>query len=94
MNLGSDSNRVCQVAEALIKSGAKEVYACCSHPVLSGPAIERIENSAIKELVITNTIQISEDKKSPKIKELSVAKLMADAISRVYENKSVSTLFD
>ncbi len=81
-------------AEALIKSGAKEVYACCSHPVLSGPAIERIENSSIKELVVTNTIQLSEDKLSPKIKQISVAKLMADAISRVYENKSVSTLFD
>lgn len=81
-------------AEALIKSGAKEVYACCSHPVLSGPAIERIENSSIKELVVTNTIQLSEDKLSPKIQQLSVAKLMADAISRVYENKSVSTLFD
>ncbi len=81
-------------ANALLESGAKEVYACCSHPVLSGPAIERIENSAIKELVVTNTIQLPEEKKSPKITELSVAKLMADAISRVYENKSVSTLFD
>lgn len=81
-------------AEALIKSGAKEVYACCSHPVLSGPAIDRIENSPIKELVVTNTIQLGEEKLSPKIKQISVAKLMAEAISRVYENKSVSTLFD
>ena len=81
-------------ANALLESGAKEVYACCSHPVLSGPAIERIENSAIKELVVTNTIQLSEEKLSPKIKQLSVAGLMADAIARVYENKSVSTLFD
>ena len=82
-------------AEALIKSGAKEVYACCSHPVLSGPAIERIENSSIKELIVTNTIQLPEEKLNcPKLKQLSVAKLMADAISRVYENKSVSTLFD
>jgi ribose-phosphate pyrophosphokinase len=81
-------------AEALIKSGAKEVYACCSHPVLSGPAIERIENSSIKELVVTNTIQLSEEKRSPKIQQLSVASLMAEAISRVYENRSVSTLFD
>lgn len=81
-------------ANALMESGAKEVYACCSHPVLSGPAIERIENSAIKELVVTNTIQLSEEKRSPKIKQLSVAPLMAEAISRVYENKSVSTLFD
>ena len=81
-------------AEALVKCGAKEVYACCSHPVLSGPAIERIEGSVIKELVVTNTIQLCDEKRSPKIKELSVATLMADAISRVYENKSVSTLFD
>ena len=81
-------------AEALVKCGAKEVYACCSHPVLSGPAIERIEGSVIKELVVTNTIQLCDEKRSPKIKELSVASLMADAISRVYENKSVSTLFD
>ncbi|MBS7345267.1 MAG: ribose-phosphate diphosphokinase [Caryophanon sp.] len=81
-------------ANALKEAGAKEVYASCSHPVLSGPAIERIDNSVIKELIVTNTIQLSEDKKSPKIVELSVAKLMADAISRVYENKSVSILFD
>lgn len=81
-------------AQALMESGAKEVYACCTHPVLSGPAIERIDNSVIKELVITNSIQLSEDKSSPKIKELSVAKLLGDAIVRVFEEKSVSTLFD
>ncbi|QFF97391.1 ribose-phosphate diphosphokinase [Psychrobacillus glaciei] len=81
-------------AQALIESGAKEVYACCTHAVLSGPAIERIDNSVIKELVITNSIQLSEDKTSPKIKELSVAKLLGDAIVRVFEEKSVSTLFD
>lgn len=81
-------------ANALIESGAKEVFACCTHPVLSGPAIERIDNSQIKELVITNTIVLPEDKKSPKIKQLSVAKLLADAIIRVFEDKSVSTLFD
>lgn len=81
-------------AAALKESGAKEVYACCTHPVLSGPAIERIENSVIKELVVTDSIQLSEDKKSPKIHQLSVAKLLADAIVRIYENKSVSKLFD
>ncbi|MCM3359993.1 MULTISPECIES: ribose-phosphate diphosphokinase [unclassified Psychrobacillus] len=81
-------------AAALMESGAKEVYACCTHPVLSGPAIERIDNSVIKELVITNSIQLPEDKHSPKIKELSVAKLLGDAIVRVFEEKSVSTLFD
>ncbi|MGX9132861.1 ribose-phosphate diphosphokinase [Rummeliibacillus sp. JY-2-4R] len=81
-------------AEALVKSGAKEVFACCTHPVLSGPAIERIEKSVIKELVVTNSIQLPEEKKIPKIKELSVATLLADAIVRIYENKSVSKLFD
>ncbi|MGG0658041.1 ribose-phosphate diphosphokinase [Rummeliibacillus pycnus] len=81
-------------AEALVKSGAKEVYACCTHPVLSGPAIERIENSVIKELVVTDSIQLPEEKKSPKVKQLSVSTLLADAIVRIYENKSVSKLFD
>lgn len=81
-------------AQALLESGAKEVYACCSHPVLSGPAIERIQNSVIKELVVTNTIQLPEEKMIPQITQLSVAPLMAEAISRIYENKSVSTLFD
>lgn len=81
-------------ASALIESGAKEVYACCSHPVLSGPAIERINNSEIKQLVITNSIKLPEDKQSPKIKQLSIAPLLSSAIIRVFENKSVSTLFD
>ncbi|KXH86827.1 ribose-phosphate diphosphokinase [Sporosarcina sp. HYO08] len=81
-------------ASALVESGAKEVYACCTHPVLSGPAIERIDNSIIKELVITNSIELSEQKKSAKIQQLSIAKLLSDAIIRVFENKSVSTLFD
>ena len=78
----------------LIESGAKEVYACCTHPVLSGPAIERIENSKIKELVVTNSIALPEEKKIQKIKELSVGSLLAEAIIRVHEEKSVSTLFD
>ncbi|QOY37462.1 ribose-phosphate diphosphokinase [Anaerobacillus isosaccharinicus] len=81
-------------ANALIESGAKEVYACCTHAVLSGPAIERIDNSKIKELVITNSIPLSEDKMSPKIKQLSVAPLIAKAIIHVHEERSVSQLFD
>ncbi|MBB3870211.1 ribose-phosphate diphosphokinase [Geobacillus sp. NFOSA3] len=81
-------------ANALIENGAKEVYACCTHPVLSGPAIERIQNSKIKELVVTNTIALPEEKKIDKIVELSVAPLIAEAITRVYEMKSVSVLFD
>lgn len=80
-------------ANALIESGAKEVYASCTHPVLSGPAIERITHSAIKELVVTNSIVLPEDKQIDKVVELSVASLIAEAIIRVHENKSVSTLF-
>ncbi len=81
-------------ANALVENGASEVYACCTHPVLSGPAIERIQNSKIKELVVTNTILLPEEKKINKIKELSVASLIGEAIIRVHEQQSVSTLFD
>jgi ribose-phosphate pyrophosphokinase len=81
-------------ANALIENGAVEVYACCTHPVLSGPAIERIQNSKIKELVVTNTIALSEEKKIDKIVQLSVAPLIGEAIIRVYEEQSISALFD
>ncbi|MEH7076681.1 ribose-phosphate diphosphokinase [Neobacillus drentensis] len=81
-------------ANALIENGASEVYACCTHPVLSGPAIERIQNSKIKELVITNSIALPEEKKIDKIINLSVAPLLGEAIIRVHEEQSVSTLFD
>lgn len=81
-------------ANALIENGAKEVYACCTHPVLSGPAIERIQNSTIKELVVTNSIALPEEKKIEKLTQLSVAPLIGEAIIRVHEEQSVSTLFD
>ncbi|WP_045515571.1 ribose-phosphate diphosphokinase [Neobacillus niacini] len=81
-------------ANALVENGAKEVYACCTHPVLSGPAIDRIQNSKIKELVITNSIALPEEKKTDKIINLSVAPLLGEAIIRVHEEQSVSTLFD
>jgi ribose-phosphate pyrophosphokinase len=81
-------------ANALVENGAKEVYACCTHPVLSGPAMDRIQNSKIKELVITNSIAMPEEKKTDKIIQLSVAPLMGEAIIRVHEEQSVSTLFD
>lgn len=81
-------------AQALKDKGAKEVYACCTHPVLSGPAIERIQDSVIKELVVTNSIQLPEDKKIDKITELSVGALLSQAITRVYKEESVSILFD
>ena len=81
-------------ANALIENGATEVYACCTHPVLSGPAIDRIQNSKIKELVVTNTIPLPAEKRIEKITERSVAPLIGEAIIRVHEEQSVSTLFD
>jgi ribose-phosphate pyrophosphokinase len=81
-------------ANALIENGAKRVFACCTHPVLSGPAIERIQNSSIEELVVLNTIPLPEEKKIEKITQLSVAALMGEAIIRVHEKLSVSKLFD
>ena len=80
-------------AQALVDYGAKEVYACCTHPVLSGPAIERIQNSPISELLVLDTISLPEEKKIDKIKTMSVAPVFAEAIERIYEDLSVSTLF-
>lgn len=81
-------------ANALMEKGAKAVYACCTHPVLSGPAITRIENSAIKELVITNTIELPEEKMIKKITSLSIAPLLVDAIERIHNERAVSPLFE
>ncbi len=81
-------------ANALIEKGANEVYACCTHPVLSGPAISRIEGSMIRELVITNSILLPEEKQIDKITTLSVAPLLSDALSRIQNKLSVSVLFD
>jgi len=81
-------------ADALMENGSIEVYACCTHPVLSGPAIERIENSVIKELVVTNSIFLPEEKRIDKIKVLSIASLLAEALLRIHNNVSVSELFD
>ncbi|MCY7619792.1 ribose-phosphate diphosphokinase [Bacillus pumilus] len=80
-------------ANALVENGAAEVYACCTHPVLSGPAVERITNSKIKELVVTNSIHLTDDKKVEKFIPLSVGPLLAEAIIRVHEEESVSYLF-
>ncbi|WP_057736695.1 ribose-phosphate diphosphokinase [Liquorilactobacillus uvarum] len=80
-------------AQALRDAGATEVYACATHPVLSGPAIERIENSPIKRLVITDSIKLPEEKKIDKLLQVSVGPLIGDAIKRIHENKSVSPLF-
>jgi ribose-phosphate pyrophosphokinase len=82
-----------QAAKALKANGAKAIYACATHGVLSGPAIERINNSDIEEVVLTDTIPGSGDKDTPKIRMLSVADLLAEAIRRIHEDESVSSLF-
>lgn len=75
-------------------NGAKAVYACCTHPVLSGPAISRIEASPITELVVTNTIELPEEKMINKITSLSVGPLLVEAIARIHNEKAVSPLFE
>lgn len=85
---------LCNGVAALKERGAKEVYACATHGVLSGPAIERIQNSVIDELIILDTINISPEKRIDKIKVLSVAKAFAEVIERIHDNVSVSTLFN
>ncbi len=83
-----------EAANALVKFGVKEVYACCTHAVLTNPALERIERSVIKELVVTNTIPLPPEKQIPKIKVLSVAPILGEAILRIYNEMSVSQLFN
>ena len=85
---------ICQGAEALEKAGAKEIYACCTHAVLSGAAIERIQKSPIKKLVILNTINLPEEKRIDKIEILSVAHLLAKAIENIYLDKKMSEVYD
>ena len=83
-----------QAAVALVERGAKKVYGCATHPVLSGPAIERIESCPMETLVVTNTIPLNEKaKKCKKILVLSIAELLGETIKRIYHSDSVSTLF-
>lgn len=84
---------IVSASHALMDIGAAEVYACCTHGVLSGPAIERIKNSPIRELVTLNTIPLSKEKMIDKITVLSVADVFAEAIERIYGDISISTLF-
>ncbi|MDR2832815.1 MAG: ribose-phosphate diphosphokinase [Streptococcaceae bacterium] len=80
--------------DALKEKGATEIYASCTHPVLSGPAMERITNSAITKLVITDSIHIPEERKIDKIVTVSVGDLIGEAILRIHENRPVSPLFE
>lgn len=92
-DLVSTAGSLVEAVRALKEAGAKEVYAAITHPVLSGPARERLSSSALKELVVTDTIPISPDRMLPKIKVLSVAPLFAEAIRRIHEEQSLTVLF-
>ena len=85
---------ICNAAKALDDLGANSVYACATHAVLSGPAIERIEASPIKEMVLLNTIPIPEEKMLKKFTVLSAGHIFAETISRVYSNKPISVMFN
>ena len=88
---------ICQGAEALVKNGAKEVYACCTHGVLSGPAVERLKNSPIKRLVVLDTINMSDEVKEglkDKLEIVSTAKTIARAIKAVYSESSLSEIYE
>ncbi len=81
-------------AEIVLRNGAKEVYAAATHPILSGPAVERLEKSPIKELVFTDTIPLPPEKRLPKFKIISLAPLLGEAIRRIHTGQSVGALFD
>jgi ribose-phosphate pyrophosphokinase len=92
-DLTSTASSICEAAEALKKAGALRIMAAVSHPVLSGPAVDRIRKSSIEEFIVTDTIPLDPSKKDKKIKVLSVAPLLAEAIARIHNEKSVSSLF-
>jgi ribose-phosphate pyrophosphokinase len=85
---------ICKAASAIMDRGAKEVYAVATHPVLSGPAVERLAQSPIKEVVVSDTIPLREEaQRVDKIKVLSVSKLLGEAIRRIHTDDSISSLF-
>ena len=94
-DIADSAGTLCNAAEALSKNGAKEIYSYIVHGVLSGDALKKIENSSIKELVLTDTIEPSKQVKNTKnIRHISIAPLMGDAIKRINTDTSVSALFD
>jgi len=82
------------VVETLIENGAKGVYACCTHPIFSGPAMQRIESSPVKEVVVTNTVPVKDNKKLDKITVLSMAPLLGEAIHRIHTGLSIGAMFE
>jgi len=85
---------ITMASRVMLERGAKEVYACATHPVLSGPALERLSEAPLREIVVTNTIPIPKDKRLKNMTILSVAPLIGEAILRIHEDLSVSKLFD
>lgn len=85
---------ICHAADALAEAGATAVYASCTHPVLSGPALENIEKSAIQKLVVLDTIYLSEERLIDKIEQISIADLISEAIIRIHEKRPLSPLFE
>lgn len=90
----STAGTMVEAARMLQENGVKEIYAACTHGILCGPAIDRINNSPIKELVITNTVPLTQEKQTDKIKVLSIAPLFAEAIKRVNEARPLGDLFE
>ena len=93
-DLVATASSLCEAAGALKKAGALKIYAAVSHPILSGPAIERIRNSVIEEFVVSDSIPLGPEKKDPIVKVLSVASLLGEAIRRIHQEESVSSLFN
>ena len=93
-DIAATAGSLVEAASALKRQGAKDVYAAITHPVLSGPALKRIASSVIKKLFVTNTIPVEDGKRHKKIKVLSIAPLLAEAIKRIHNEESVSCLFD
>jgi ribose-phosphate pyrophosphokinase len=93
-DLVATAGSICEASVALKKAGALKIYAAVSHPIFSGPAIQRISASAIEEFVVTDSIGLDASKKNPVVKVLSVAALLGEAIIRIHREQSVSSLFN
>jgi len=85
---------MCKAAQLLLKHGAREVYACATHGVLSGNGVENVRDSVLKQLIVTNSIHLPESKKISKIKQLSAAPLLAEVICRIHNGDTVSSMFE
>lgn len=93
-DLVATASSMCEAAGALKKAGALKIFAAVSHPILSGPAVERIKNSAIEEFIISDSIPLAPEKRDPVFRVLSVASLLGEAIRRIHDEESVSSLFN